>query len=81
MLTTNLDRKDVNWISKQAAIKLTYNSRASRITGSTPVWTVLGHDIKLSINLRLLEPENPPSEDKWLRNLQENRFAVGAMVQ
>ena len=80
MLTINLDRNDVNWVSKLAAIKLAYNSRVSRATGVTPALVFLGNEVKLSISLMIPEPENPPSKYKWLSNLQETYSSIFARM-
>jgi transposase InsO family protein len=52
MLTINLDRDDVNWVSKLAAIKLAYNYKVHRSIGVTPALAFLGHEVKLPINLQ-----------------------------
>ena len=70
LLTVNLDRNDINWVSKLAAIKLAYNSKVHSSTGVTPALAFLGHEVKLPVNMMISEPENPPSRYKWLTNLQ-----------
>ena len=55
LMTTNLDRTDINWVRKLSAIKLAF----------------LGHEIKLPIGLMIPAPEDPPSKHKWMSNLQE----------
>ena len=70
-MTANLDRDNINWVSKLAAIKLAYNSKVHGSTGVTSALAFLGHEIKLPINLMMPAPENPPSKYKWLINLQE----------
>ena len=70
-MTANLDRTDVNWVSKLPAIKLAYNSTVHSSTGVTPVLAFLGHEIKLPISLMIPAPEDQPSQHKWLSNLQE----------
>ena len=71
LITANLDKNDINWVSKLAAIKLAYNSKVHSSTGVTPALAFLGHEIKLPINLMMPAPKNPPSKCKWLSNLQE----------
>ena len=76
MPTVNLDRHDVNWVSKLQAIKLAYNTRVNSATGDTPALAFLGHELKIPINLIVPEPENPPSKYKWLSNLQETYSSI-----
>ena len=76
MLTVNLDRHDVNWVSKLQAIKLAYNTRVNSATGVTPALAFLGHELKIPISLIVPEPENPPSKYKWLSNLQETYSSI-----
>ena len=71
LITANLDRNDINWVSILAAIKLAYNSKVHSSTRVTPALAFLGHEIKLPINLIMPAPENPLSKYKWLSNLQE----------
>jgi hypothetical protein len=70
-MTANLDRTDINWVSKLAAIKLAYNSKVHSSSGVTPALALLVHEIKLPIGLMIPAPEDPPSKHKWLNNLRE----------
>ena len=70
-MTANLDRTDINWVSKLPAIKLAYNSKVHTSTWVTPALAFLGHRIKLPIGLMIPAPEDHPSQHKWLSNLQE----------
>ena len=65
LLTVNLDRDYINWVSKLAAIKLAYNSK---INSST--------EVKLPVNIMIPEPENRPPIYKWLSNLQETYSCI-----
>lgn len=76
LLTINLDRDDVNWISKLAAIKLAYNSKVHSFTGVTPALAFLGHKVKLPVKVMIPEPENPQSKYKWLSSLQETYSSI-----
>ena len=58
-MTANLDRNDIKWVSKLAAIKLANNLKFHSSTGETPALAFLGYEIKLPINLMMPEPENP----------------------
>ena len=80
LMTVNLDRNNINWVSKLAAIILAYNSKVHSSTGVTPVLAFLGHEIKLPINLMIPAPENPPSKYKWLSNLQETYAKIFARM-
>ena len=71
LMTANLDRTDVNWVSKLQAIKLAYNSKVNRSTGVTPALAFLGHEVKIPISLMIPAPEDQPSQYKWLSQLQE----------
>ena len=70
-MTANLDRTNVNWVSKLPAIKLAYNSKVHRSTGVTPPLAFLGHEVKLTISLMIPAPEDKPFQYKWLSSLQE----------
>ena len=80
LMTANLDRNDINWVSKLAAIKLAYNSKVHCSTGVPPALAILGHEIKLPINLMMPEPGNPPS--KWLKTCKRlmSRYLPGCML-
>ena len=80
LMTANLDRNDINWVSKLAAIKLAYNSKVHSFTGVTPALAFLGHEIKLPINLMMPEPENSPSKNIVLSNLQETYAKIFARM-
>lgn len=80
MLSINLDRDNINWVSKLATIKLAYNSKVHRSTGGTPALAFLDHEVKIPINLMIPEPDNPPLKYKWLSNLQERYSRIFAKI-
>ena len=54
MLTVELEREDINWISKLSANKLTYNSKVNWSIGVTLAF--VRRELKIPISLAVPEP-------------------------
>ena len=70
MLTLELDREDVNWMTKLPAIKLAYNSKVHRAIGVTPALAFLGRELKIPISLIIPEPA-PYTLQTWVGQLKD----------
>ena len=70
MLTVELAREDINWISKLGAIKLAYNSKVHRAIGVTPALAFLGRELKIPLSLVVPEPA-PYTVQTWVGQLKE----------
>ena len=56
MLTVELEREDINWISKLSDNKLTYNFKVLRSIGVTPALAFVRRELKIPISLAVPEP-------------------------